>query len=174
MRANRAESRLKVGSVIAGAVFGAGMGIFAKLGGADWVATVVGALVAGIVFGMAMDWWATGYLARTKAGEGLLPPDKLKSARQAASRGPVPSDPEIRAVAARIAHGRLAEYAGTTHWLTIGVMTLLTAGFVVRAFTDSLLALLPAVLFASLLFRQLYMPGQLRRRISVLSAEGEN
>ncbi len=174
MRANRVEGRLKVGSVGAGAVFGVAMGVFARLGGADWVATVVGALVTGIVFGMAMDWWATGYLARAKEGEGLLPPGKLKSARQAASRGPVPADPEIRAVAVRIAHGRLTEYAGMTRWLTIGVMTLLTFGFVVRAFTDSRLALLPALLFGGLLFRQLYLQGRLRRRISVLSAEGEN
>lgn len=169
MRANRLEVPVWILAVIGGTLFGASMGFFARRGGADWVSVGVAVLVPGVIFGGGMWSWASTWLTRMKEAVGDLPADKAKSVRQAAARGPVPSDPEVRAAALRLARAQLAEYAGMYRWGSVAVLTLLTFGFIVRAVTDSLLALAPALLFGALLFGQWYMPRRLRRRISLLS-----
>ncbi|GAB2673019.1 hypothetical protein GCM10009743_56700 [Kribbella swartbergensis] len=169
MRAHRSEVPRWVSTVIAGVVFGVGMGTFMKLDGSSWVAAGVGALVTGIPFGLATGWWSTKWQRSMKEAEGDLPADKVELAHRAAAGGPVPDDEEVRSAALRIASQHLAGYTGKMRRPSIVLMVLLLAGSVVGAITESPWTLLGAVVPVFILYTQWYYPRQLRRRITLLS-----
>jgi hypothetical protein len=81
-----------------GLVGGVGVGAFFKTDGTSWTASGAIALISGILFAVAA-WSFEPRLRREQAQiEGGLPPDKLRVARRAAARGPVPADAEILSV----------------------------------------------------------------------------
>lgn len=86
-----------------GLVGGVGIGALFKTDGTSWTACGVIALVSGILFAV-VAWSFEPRWRRERAEiEGGLPRDKLRVARRAAERGPVPADAEIRAAAVRMA-----------------------------------------------------------------------
>jgi hypothetical protein len=101
-------------ALIAGVPFGVLMGVSAKLDGDGWFGAGFMA-TSGIPFGLAMAWRGRRWRRERGRVEADLPADKLQVARLAASRGPVPADPEIRAAAARIATW-LAEVVRRDRW----------------------------------------------------------
>ena len=155
-------------AVLTGVPFGIGMGLWVKFDGAGWPEAGFWA-TSGIPFGLATAWWAARWGREAAQAEAGLAADKLPAARLAASRGPVPADPEIRAAALRIASHELAE--ATRHRrskiLAIGLMVIGTVG---AASEGSLWALLYATVAGALLYVHGYRPRQLIRRIELLRA----
>jgi len=144
------------------------MGLSAKLDGEGWFGAGFMA-TSGIPFGLAMAWWGRRWRRERGRMETDLPADKVQVARLAASRGPVPADPEIRAAAVRIAAHELAEVTRHRRFRILigGVMLIATVG---AAQAGSLWALLYAACAAAVLYFQWHQPRQLRRRIDLLSA----
>ncbi|MFI6680070.1 hypothetical protein [Kribbella sp. NPDC050470] len=162
------------GSVACGLIGAAGIGVFVRTDGASWATTTGFAAFGGVVFGFAL-WRFEPRIRRELAEvEGDLPAEKLELAHRAARRGPVPSDPEVRAAALRIASHELGS---SSTWIpgprirtAIGALMALNA--VGSAVSGSLWALIYGTSAALLLHSGLYYPRQLRSRIRLLSADG--
>ncbi len=155
-----------------GIPFGVAMGLFFfKSDGSSSAEAEFGALVTGIPFGLLAGRSLANWQKEVKQAEGDLPGDKVELAHKAATGGPVPADAEVRSAAASIAALQLAPYSRRTRKLTVIVLRLLLATCVIGAIADSLSALLPALLFAALLFGHWYHPRQLRRRLKLLTEE---
>jgi Flp pilus assembly protein TadB len=155
-------------AVVAGGMFGIAMGLSAKFDGDGWFGAGLMA-TSGIPFGLTTAWWTSRWRRERDQVEADIPAEKLQATRLAAARGPVPTDPEIRAAAARIAAHELTEV--TRHRrlriLLGGVMLIGTVG---AAAAGSLWALLYAFVAAAVLYTNWYRPRQLRRRIAQLRA----
>ncbi|MFI7060317.1 hypothetical protein ACIBL3_04985 [Kribbella sp. NPDC050124] len=145
-------------------------GLSLKTGGASWAETGGFAALGGVMLAIGM-WWAEPRWRRERAEvEGDLPSEKLELARRAAQRGPVPSDPEVRAAALRIASYDLDSSTwvpGPRIRTAIGAVMAINA--VGAARSGSLWALIFAFSAALMLWFGLYYPRQLRRRIELLS-----
>ena len=168
MRAYLSDPRRSVQALIAGVPFGIAMGLSAKLGGAGWAGAGFIA-TSGIPFGLIMGPWASRWRRERAQAEAGLATDKLRAARRAASRGPVPADPEVREAAIRIASHQLANILRHRifRMLLGGVMLLATVG---AAAAGSLWALVYGLAAAGSLYFHGYWPRQLKRRIELLSA----
>jgi hypothetical protein len=165
-------------AVLIGVPFGLAMGLWDKSDGSSWSGAAFMA-TSGIPFGLVTAWrwpqWrrqadqAAAGLAQAEAG---LAADKLPAARLAATRGPVPADPEIRATALRIASHELAE--ATRHrTFKIFAIGLTVIGTVGAASEGSLSALWSATVAGGLLYLFGFRPRRLQRRIELLrAAEG--
>jgi hypothetical protein len=157
-------------SAWAGLVGGVGIGAFFKTDGTSWTASGVIALMTGIVFAVAAWSFEPRWRRERAQIEGGLPRDKLRVARRAAERGPVPADAEIRAAAARIASRGLARSRWQPGPKLIaamgGVMLIGTAG---AAADGSPWAFLYAASGCTMVYTGLFRPRQLRRRIELLS-----
>lgn len=112
-------------ALLAGVLFGVGMGIFTKLDGSSWWSAGVGAVVTGVPFGLVMGRWAAKWQRDVRQAQGDLPADEVALAHRAAAGGPVPDDPQVRSAALRLATHQVAQYAGRTRKLQIAVMALL-------------------------------------------------
>jgi hypothetical protein len=152
-------------------VGGAGTGIFVRTDGASWTTSAVVGGIAGIVFALAIWWFEPKWRRERAELEGDLPADKVQLARRAAERGPVPTDPEIRAAALRIAsHGLTtsSRYPGPRLTTAIGVVMAIAT--IRAAMSGSWWAPLYALSASAMLYSGLYRPKQLRRRIDLLAA----
>jgi hypothetical protein len=175
MRTFFSEPPRWLSSVYVGVLGGTGTGFFVKTDGVSWTASGVIAAIAAIVSAAATWWWFEPRWRRERAQvEGDLPAEKLGLARRAAERGPVPTDPEIRAAALRIASHNLtrsSQHPGPRLSTALGVvMAIATVG---AALSGSLWAFLYAPTAAVVLYSGLYHPKQLRRRIELLSAPAD-
>ncbi|MGW1340936.1 hypothetical protein ACWCOV_07760 [Kribbella sp. NPDC002412] len=158
-------------SVSFGLIGAVGMGLFVRTDGASWATTAGFAAVSGVMFAFAM-WRFEPRIRRELAEvEGDLPAEKLELAHRAARRGPVPSDPEIRAAALRIASHQLGSSStwipGPRFRTAIGALMVINA--VGSAVSGSFWALIYGTSATLLLYSGLYYPRQLRRRMELLS-----
>lgn len=157
-----------------GLIGAVGIGLFVRTDGASWVETGGFAAVGGAMLGFAM--WRFEPRIRRELEEvgGDLPAEKLELAHRAARRGPVPSDPEVRAAALRIASHQLGS---STTWipgprLRTAMGALMAINAVGSGVSGSFWALIYGTSAALLLYSGLYYPRQLRSRIRLLSADG--
>jgi hypothetical protein len=154
-----------------GLIGGAGVGFFFKTDGTSWTASGIIAGIAAIPFALATWRLEPQWRRKREELEGDLSADKLKLARRAAVRGPVPTDPEIRAAALRIASDGLTR----SRWqpgprLTTALGGVMAIACVGAAVSRSLWALPYAFSATAMLYSGWYLPRQLRRRIELLSA----
>lgn len=150
-----------------GVPFGIVMGTFVKTDGESWTSAVVGGLIMGLAFGLAMGFRAYKWQSEMQAAEGGLPAVKATAAHRASSRGPVPEDPEVRAVALRIATQDLAGFRRTGMASVVVALALIAS--VVGSVTASPWYLLPVAVFGFALFGQCYWPRRIRQRIELIS-----
>jgi hypothetical protein len=158
-------------AVWSGLICGTGVGFFFKTDGSGWTASGIIAGLAAIAFALAAWLFEPGWRRKREELEGGLPAEKLKLARRASMRGPVPTDPEIRAAALRFAFDGLAR----SRWqfgprFTTALGVLMGIASVGAAVSGSLRAVPYAVSATVILYSGWYLPRQLRRRIELLSA----
>jgi Flp pilus assembly protein TadB len=175
MRAYLSKAPRWITAPIIGLPFGIMMGIYTKIDGpTSWLGAVLGGLVGGVFFGAVMAFSLDKRRRSMRAAVGDLPTGEAKAARRAADRGPIPTDPEIRAAAVRIAtQQQLDLLCPVSRRLFIVAMVLSLTFSVVGAVTESPWYLLYALVPALLLTSQWYLPRRIRRRIKLLS-EGTN
>ncbi|MFG1818458.1 hypothetical protein ACGFIF_32160 [Kribbella sp. NPDC049174] len=156
---------------LAGLIGGAGTGIFVRTDGQSWTESGVFAAISAVLFALGAWWFEPRWKREWAEVEGDLPEDTLQLARRAAERGPVPTDPEIRAAALRIASHSLTGSSwrpGPKAITAIGVV--LAIATVGAAVSGSLWAVLYANSTAMMLYSGWLYPRQLRRRIELLTA----
>jgi hypothetical protein len=125
-------------------------------------------LVVGVAFGGGMAFSLDKQRREVRAAVGGLPANKLRAARRAAHRGPVPTDPEIRAAARRIATQELDRHLRVRK-VVIVWPALVVVSSVGAAVTGSPWQLLYALGAGVLLIGQWYWPQRIRLRIELLS-----
>ncbi|MEV8378516.1 hypothetical protein AB0P21_37605 [Kribbella sp. NPDC056861] len=136
------------------------------------------ALVSGVVSGLGILLVVILIVRRqdfaTQAALGDLPAAVRRGAYQAQRRSrPVPTDPEVRSAAIRLAEYRLVQLlrwrnvvvVGWGLWLAFSVFTLIRQ--------PSLWRLGLVVLYLFLIGQQFYLTRSLRNRVEVLKAESE-
>jgi hypothetical protein len=163
-----------VPGVAAGVLAGLFVGLFTP---APWTAAAACGVLVGALIGSINDLrvrklWE---LARSAAGD--LPPGPLAAAVRAARSGAVPTDPDIRAAALKIADHQLKTIPSKTVLLSVlplafGVVAMITAsaapGWVLAVFV---LPAVLAVVFTGVLAWQAFLwPPRLRKRIRLLTA----
>jgi hypothetical protein len=155
--------------VLAGVGFGIAMGLSAKHDGDGWLGAGFMA-TSGIPFGLATAWWVPRLRRQRELAEAGIPADQLQYARLAASRGPLPAAPEVRAAALQITSYQLAE-ATKRRKVRILIGGVFLIGTVGAASEGSPWALLYALCGAALVYFHWYWPRQLRRRIELLGGD---
>jgi hypothetical protein len=139
----------------------------------DWNAAVIAGAVTGPPFGIVV----TILQRRTNRLMSTLPSDLTKKQRQTAARasrrGPVPTDPAVRAAALNFAHQQLERYGARWMRVALVVAPLFLVLSAVAALLDDdrqwwsgILQLAGAAMFGFMAFE----PRRLRRRVAVLSA----
>jgi hypothetical protein len=168
VRPYRSDPPKWVIALLAGVPFGIAMGLSARSDGLGWPGAVFMA-TSGVPFGLLMAWQLPRWRRGADQVEAGLAADKLPLARLAASGGPVPADPEIRAAATRIASHELVQATRhrTFHILAASCMLIGTVG---AATAGSLWAFLYAFAAGAILYFHGYRPRQLKRRIELLRA----
>lgn len=161
-------------SLCTGVLFGLAFGIVSALfmrpaDGVPAFGVTVG-VIGGILFGLVMGPVLARLNGRARDALGELPAGRHSEVLRAASRGPVPADPEIRTAAARLAEVQLAQ---TLRYRTLGLIV-----FPVLLVLQAVLAVavsawfgLGVVLFGALLALQVVEPRRLRRRVEILKRE---
>ena len=169
MRTYLADAPRWVLGVVTGVPFGAATGVYTTIDEpTSWTEAIVAGLIVGVIFGAAMAYSLDQRRREVRAAAGELPANKVKVARRAAHRGPVPTDPEIRAAARRIAIQLLDRFFRGRK-LSIAVMALVVVFGVGMALTGSPWRLLYALGAVTALINQRYWPIRIRRRIALLS-----
>lgn len=160
-------------SLIQGVWFGVAMGVVNYADGSDgWASAVVTGVTSGVLFGAFMGPITARQQRRQRAAAGDLPTQDLVVAYRAAWRGPVPRDPRIRSAALRTA-ARLLKIARRQRAPRTIMFAALAAVSVALA-SDSWWWLLCALVFVALLGQQWYQPYRFRRRIDLLSSDGDH
>lgn len=137
------------------------------LRGDGWPAVLIGGAISGLIFGALMGTFAHRMYHRQREAVGAVPADVERAASRASWRGPVPEDPEVRAVALRLIHHQLAE-ARRRRTFHLVVSTMFVALYVVVAVTRSPWWWLAVAVFAVLLAMTLLVPRRLHRRAEML------
>jgi Flp pilus assembly protein TadB len=154
-------------SLMAGVWFGAFMTIWGVLQGDRWQAALIGGAVGGLIFGAVMGPFAHRMYARQRQAVGTTSRDVERAAGRASWRGPVPDDPEVRAVALKLIDHQLGELR-RRRTLTLVSFASFSALYVVIALAWSPWWWLAAAFFAVMLAMTVGLPGHLRRRADLL------
>lgn len=134
----------------------------------------VAAIVGGILFGAIMGPITARQFRELNSVIGPLSNSAYRSARRAAVRGPVPSDPEIRRAAMALAirgSDRLRRRGRWTYGTLAIIEAIIAVSYAYRAVTSSAWYWGQATLFALLTAAMLYplwLRGQFERRIELL------
>ncbi len=171
MRSNPPGRPRWLTSTVAGLLGGAGTLAFIRTDGESWTTSGVFAAISAVLCALGAWWIEPRWQREWAEVEGDLPADKVELARRAAERGPVPTDPEIRAAALRIAAHRLTGSSfqpGPKATTALGVVMSVAA--VGAAVSGSLWTLLYTASAATMLYSGWLYPRKLRRRIQLLSA----
>jgi hypothetical protein len=167
MRTDLADAPRWVLGTVTGIPFGAATGVYTTIDEpTSWTEAIVAGLIAGVIFGATMAYSLDQRRREVRAAAGDLPANKFRS--RAAARGPVPTDPEIRAAARRIATQQLDRFFRGRK-LSIAAMALAVVFGVGMALTGSPWRLLYALGAGALLINQRHWPQRIRRRIALLS-----
>ena len=154
-------------SAIAGVIFGVGQFLTHLGEGRSAAASATGALVAGLLFGLIMGPFSVRQNRRLLAAQGDVPRESEKEVRRAVMRGPAPSDPEVRAAAARVVALQLAQLRRL--WWAAILWVALVALSLWLAVSESPWWLLCGLLFGAFLAYQLWLPGHLQQRERLLA-----
>ena len=156
--------------LVIGTAFGAAMGLWHYLSGESVASAVGQGAVGGVVFGAVMATWRRRVRTQERAAIGPLPDGLEPTVRRAAFRGPVPTDPAVRASAARLAAVQLAE--SRRHRLrdvaVFGVLILCAASLALSSAWWSL----ALAWTTALLVGRLWEPRRLQRRLALLDDAG--
>jgi xanthosine utilization system XapX-like protein len=143
---------------------------------APWPAAIACGVLVGALIGSAYDLRARKQRELVRAAAGDLPTDVLVAALRATRDGAVPTDPQIREAALKIASHQLTLTPSKTVALSVfpltgGVLAILNASsapdWVLLVF--ALPALLALVCTGVLIWQAYYLPRRLRERIRLLS-----
>ncbi|WP_143465714.1 hypothetical protein [Kribbella sp. ALI-6-A] len=135
----------------------------------SWTATVLTGVVFGVLLGGGLVLSVTTQRGELREAAGELPPAQLSAAYRAAVWGEIPSDPVVRAAAARVAQRRLE--ALRPRILVAIIAIAMTVGAVLHALADNYgLAGVLAVAGLGWIV-EFFQPARLRRRIELLSTE---
>lgn len=158
--------------LIAGPLFGAGMGIALSVtegrSSDGWVPGFLGGVVFGVVAGAITGPIAAYQSQRTRSVLGPLSAEDYSVVLRAAGRGPLPADPELRRAAGRLAAYRV-EVTTRMRAFTFPVLGLFFVLEAVQAVVTSAWYWLAAVFFALMLVQGWWEPRRLRRRIELLA-----
>ena len=134
-----------------------------------WSVGVPAGVVTGVLLGVALGRWA----AHQRAAHGLLGDGLDRQGRRdavrAVGRGPFPSDPRVRAAAARLASHQLAQLEGQRPW-AVPMFGLGAVGYAAAALASSPWWWWGAVFFAAMFTASLVQPRLLHRRLTTLTA----
>ncbi|NMN96393.1 hypothetical protein [Antrihabitans stalactiti] len=132
------------------------------------------AVVGGILFGAIIGPKMARQRREVNALVGPLSDDAYRSAKRAAIRGPVPSDPETRSAAERLAENGLTRLntIGARVYVALAIIELMVAAsFAYHALTSSAWYWAQAILFvflAVIMLYPLWLRGHLTHRIELL------
>jgi Flp pilus assembly protein TadB len=156
-------------SLVSGGLFGVLMALFGALFQDErWPVAVVGGVLAGIVFGAVMGPLLARQNRRWQESIGSSSADDLRRARRVARGGPVPADPEQRALAHRLVTTQLGELRRRRRF-AVAVFAIFLVLEVVMAVTRSPWFWLAAAFFAGMLALVLLYPRRLERRAAELA-----
>jgi hypothetical protein len=134
------------------------------------------AFVPAAVFSVVMGLLVTLALKYRWRAEGRAVGDVGDEVRRAAIgasvKGPVPTDPEVRAVALRLAEHRLEQIRRTRVWILVST-ALVVVGNVISAIYSPWRLLFLAIYLPSMLIGWFVVPKQVRARIALLSEPQE-
>ena len=131
------------------------------------VSAVLGGLLFGVLFGSYTHRRNRDFLAET----GQVVPSR--TARRASWRGPAPRDPEDRRLASAILDHQLHELDRQRVWAPV-LFTVLLAGSLWLALTDSVVWWGATAVFASFLLLHLWARQRLTRRRALLDDVGDH
>jgi Flp pilus assembly protein TadB len=156
-------------SLVTGGLFGVNMALFGALFQEErWPVAVVGGVLAGVLFGAVMGPLLARQNRRWRDSVGTSSTDDLRRARRAARGGPVPTDPEQRALAHRLVTTQLGELRRRRR-LSVTVFSVFLVLEAVMAVTRSPWFWLAAAFFAAMLALVLAYPRRLERRAAELA-----
>ena len=155
-------------SAIAGVIFGIGQ-FLTNLGeGRSTGASATGALIAGLIFGLIMGPFSARQHRRFLAAQGDVPRESQREVRRAVMRGPAPSDPEVRAAAARVVALQLTQlhrlWWGVILWVALVALALWLA------VSESPWWLLCGSVSGGFLAYELWLPRHLQQRERLLAS----
>ena len=154
-------------SLWSGTIFAVGQFTFRRLEGMSTGPAAIGAAVAGVIFGLIM-----GPISR-RIGNGYLeamgnvPVSRQREVRRAATRGPVPTDPELRRAALSVIRYRIDSFR-KMRWAVVMWLFLIALSLGLTV-TDSRWWALAVLLFAGFLSMHLWTPRRLRSRESLMA-----
>ena len=152
-----------------GLLFGGLFGFFGWVFGAmSGPEPVIAGVVCGLLFGGSMVIMRERQQRQLRTAAGELPPDQLRAADRAASRGAVPTDPQVRAAAARVAQSRLDSMLRLRVIVIVGIV-LLIASTVLNAIDGEIWSTIITCLGVLTMANLLYEIKRLRRRVGELS-----
>jgi hypothetical protein len=131
-----------------------------------FVGGIVG-VAGGIVFGLVLGPVLARENQRALITLGDLPAERQREAVRAASRGPVPADPEVRSAAARLAEFQLAQTLRSRKAAVV-ILPLNIVAQVLLTISGSAWHWVLAAFFAVPLAVIVWQPRRLRRRIDLL------
>jgi hypothetical protein len=136
----------------------------------SWTASVLTGVVFGVLLGGGLVLSLTMQRGELREAAGELAPAQLSAAYRAAVWGEIPSDPVVRAAAARVAQRRL-ETLRRPRFLVAIIAIAMTVGTVLHVLADNYgLAGLLAVAGLGWIV-EFFQPARLRRRLELLSAD---
>lgn len=162
--------------LVHGGLFGTFMVLYTRYWqDSPWVVAVPAGTLGGLVFGVLMGRVSARMNKRAREAADTDDPALMRRAAVAASRGPVPQDPETRERARGLALLQREQLLRQRPW-AIPFFLLMIASDVWFALTRSPWWLIAGVIFAAMLVMHLVMPRRLERRAELLAdpAAGEH
>jgi hypothetical protein len=142
--------------------------LLTRFGGGDsWSTAVVYGVVAGVVFGALMSRVQHRQQQGLREVAARSPEGLSRRVRRAASRGPVPEDPQIREAARGLARAQLGRYEQQRWASPFFVLVALLSALL--AVTDTAWWWLAAVVWIGAAVWHPYARDRLRRRVALLA-----
>lgn len=156
-------------SLATGVPFGLCMGIFTAWQGGSAVGAVVGGVFAGTFFGFFMGRFQVRMIAVLRPAIQDLSYGERRAASRAATRGPLPDDPRIRAAAAVLVRMQIAD-SKVLGWSKI-VLPGVAVVSVINAFTSSRWWFVAVGFFAAMTIFQWWAHRRFTRRAALFEQQ---
>ena len=154
--------------ILTGSSFGLGMSLF-QASQMTLSVNIVISVLEGVFFGSIMGPWSARLNKQYRATQGPLPRSNERPARKAALRGPVPTNPVIRAASARAAEFQLTQIR--RYWWGAPFFAVFGLVAVLLAISESLWWLLAVLEFTGFFIYQIWLPRHLERRRALLAGD---
>ncbi len=159
-----------VWSLISGAFFAVGIGVFTDIQHHQWLTGGVAGLVAGALFGGVMGPRTATTNREASRALAPVPPAIRKRAGRLAYTGPVPENEELRQAALYIA-GYQLDRRRRTPWYAIFFFALFTVVYVVKAMDGSPGWWAAAAFFTAMLVARFVFRRRFTQRVALLSGQ---